>query len=102
MDPSAFLYHIYSIYKNEVCRNFCFNVNERKKQSGKIPTNCILKSNINFQGGDFKNKQTTKQIFEKEYNCSNNCLSSKTIIITIQLFHQEYNCLTKLFLGKNI
>ena len=26
-------------------------------------------------GGDFKNKQTTKQLFEQEYNCSNNCLS---------------------------
>ena len=44
------------------------------------------------QGGNFKNKLTTKQLFEQEYNCSDNCLSSKTIIITIQLFHQEYNC----------
>ena len=44
-----------------------------------------------LQGGDFKNKQTTKQLFEQEYNCSHNCLSSKTIIITIKLFHQEYN-----------
>ena len=23
-----------------------------------------------IQGGDFKNKQTTKQLFEQEYNCS--------------------------------
>ena len=23
------------------------------------------------QGGDFKNKQATKQLFEQEYNCSN-------------------------------
>ena len=43
-------------------------------------------------GGDFKNKQTTKQLFEQEYNCANNCLSSKTSIISIKLFHQEYNC----------
>ena len=28
-----------------------------------------------IQGGDFKNKQTMKQLFEQEYNCSNNCLS---------------------------
>ena len=45
-----------------------------------------------IQGGEFKNKQTTKQLFEQEYNCSNNCLSSKTIISTIQLIHHEYNC----------
>ena len=33
------------------------------------------------QGGNFKNKLTTKQLFEQEYNCSDNCLSSKTIIV---------------------
>ena len=43
-------------------------------------------------GGDFKNKQTPKQLFEQEYYCSNNCLSLKTIIISIKLFHQEYDC----------
>ena len=36
---------------------------------------------------DLKNKETAKQLFEQEYNGSNNCLSSKTIIITIQLSH---------------
>ena len=41
-----------------------------------------------LQGGDFKNKQTIKQLFEQEYNC----LSSKKSIISIKLFHQEYNC----------
>ena len=59
-----------------------------------------------YLGGDFKNKQTKIQLFEQEYNCPNNCLSLKTIIISIKLFHQEYIFLSsiwlinKLFLGK--
>ena len=48
-----------------------------------------LEENETYEEGDFKNKQTTKQLFEQENNCSNNCLSSKTIIISIKLFHQE-------------
>ena len=51
------------------------------------PRQCSFK----FLGGDFKNKQTTKQLFEKEHTCSNNFLKSETIIISIK-FHQEYNC----------
>ena len=54
---------------------------------------CLLMS-INCQflrGGDFKNKQKTKQLFEQEYNCLNNCLSSKTITIKIK-YYQKYNC----------
>ena len=40
----------------------------------------ILKTNK--QQNNYLNKNIiVKQLFEQEYNCSNNCLSTKTIII---------------------
>ena len=47
-------------------------------------------------GGDFKNKRTTKQLFEQEYNCSN-FLDFKTFILRFnwqQFYNQQFYCFT--------
>ena len=49
-------------------------------------------------GGYFKNKQTRKQLFEQEYYCSNNCLSLKTIIISINCFIKNKTVLSSIWL----